>query len=272
MKINKTSLHIIYWIFVMVFLILIYGWSWGSFLGSFYFISLLLPVIIGTSYFVNYFLVPRYLFKKKYLHFILYSIYTIIFSLFFETAVFIFTFTYYIAYNYGNINRNIPDLFHFNEINPNAKDTLLLALVMYIIVFLTTIILITKQLIDNQKEITRLNEDMSKLKHPFLQIISQRKPVRIPYDDILYIESYSDSINIISKTNKEIRSKERLTTIEKKLPNTFLRIHRSFIVNLKYITGFNYDEVEISGTTLNIGRTYKTEVHQILNDGNKLSR
>ncbi len=128
----------------------------------------------------------------------------------------------------------------------------------------------TKQLVDNQQEVTSLRENMNELKHPFLQIISQRKSVRIPYDDIQYIESYSDFIKIKLGTSKEIISKERLSAIEKKLPNTFLRIHRSFIVNLKNITRFDYNEVEISGITLNIGRTYKNQVLQILKDGSKL--
>lgn len=256
MKFNRIYWHILYWIFIIFFLILIYGWSWGNNVEAFYFISLLLPVIISTSYFFNYFLVPKYLLQKKYFHFILYSIYTIIISLFLETAVSIFTITYYVSYN-------------FSEMNPNVNDTLLLALVMYLIVFLTSVILITKQLIDKQKVVTELKGDMNKLKTPFLQLISQRKHVRIPFDDILYIESYSDSIRIILMTNKEIKSKERLTNIERKLPNTFLRIHRSFIVNLKYIARFNYNEVEINGISLNIGRTYKIQVHQVLKEGSK---
>jgi len=257
MKISKIYLHIFYWILIILILVLIFGRSWGSSIEAFYFISLLLPIIIATSYFFNFYLAPRYLLQKKYFEFIIYSIYTIIISLFFELTVLIFTFTYLLEYNFG-------------EMNQNAFDTLLLALVMYLIVFFTSTILMTKQLVDNQQEVTSLRENMNELKHPFLQIISQRKSVRIPYDDIQYIESYSDFIKIKLGTSKEIISKERLSAIEKKLPNTFLRIHRSFIVNLKNITRFDYNEVEISGITLNIGRTYKNQVLQILKDGSKL--
>ena len=140
---------------------------------------------------------------------------------------------------------------------------------MYFIVFLTSIILITKQLIDRQKEFTQLQENQKKLNDPFLQIISQRKLLRIPFDDIQYIESYADFIKIKLEKNNEIISKERLVTIEKKLSNSFLRIHRSFIVNTKYISGFNYNLVEIKGFTLNIGRTYKNEVYQVLKNESK---
>ncbi|MEZ4839983.1 MAG: LytTR family DNA-binding domain-containing protein [Flavobacteriaceae bacterium] len=155
--------------------------------------------------------------------------------------------------------------------NQNASDTFLLALVMYVIVFFTSLILTMKQLINNQKEVTFLKENMEKLNDSFLQIISQRKSIRIPYDDILYIESYSDCIKIRSVMNEEITSKERLASIEKKLPNTFLRIHRSFIINLRYVSNFNYNEVKINEITLNIGRTYKNEVLKILKERNKLN-
>jgi DNA-binding LytR/AlgR family response regulator len=154
--------------------------------------------------------------------------------------------------------------------NKNASDTLMLAIVMYLIVFLTSVIIITKQLIEKQKEIYLLKENMNKLKHPFLHIISQRKSVRISYDEIQYIESYSDSIKFNLANNKEITSKERLSSIEKKLPDTFLRIHRSFIVNLKKVTRFDYDEVEVKETTLKIGRTYKNKALQILKGESKV--
>lgn len=254
MKIHKIYLHILYWFLIVLIVVLLFGRSWGSNIEAFYFTSLLLPIIIATSYFFNYYLVPKYLLRKRYVYFILYLIYTIIISLFLEMAVLIFTFSYLLEYN-------------FSEMNQNASDTVLLAVVMYLIVFFTSIILMAKQLLDNQKEVAGLKENLNKLEHPFLQVISQRKSVRILYDDIQYIESYSDFIKIKLGGNKEIVSNERLSTIEKKLPNTFLRIHRSFIVNLKYISRFDYNEVEIKGVTLNIGRTYKNQVLQILKDG-----
>ena len=124
--------------------------------------------------------------------------------------------------------------------------------------------LIAIQLVKNQSEVLSLRENMSKLKRPFLQIISQRKPVRIAYEDICYIESFTDFIKIRTILKNEITSTEKISVIEKKLPDTFLRIHRSFVVNMEKVTGFDYYEVRINDVALPIGRTYKKKVQQRL--------
>ncbi len=251
MKINKFYVHVLYWILVVILLTILFGRSWVDSVNAFYFISLLLPVIIATSYFFNYYLVPKFLLQKRYLRFFLYMAYTFILSLFLEMGVLIFTFTCLLKYN-------------FSDMSSNASDTLLLAVVMYLIVFVTSAILITIQLVNNQSEVLHLRENMSKLKQPFLQITSKRKPVRIAYEDLCYIESLTDFIKIRTISKDEIISTEKISVIEKKLPDTFLRIHRSFVVNLEKVTGFDYYKVRIQDTALPIGRTYKKKVQQRL--------
>ena len=108
-------------------------------------------------------------------------------------------------------------------------------------------------------EIENLKERNKKLQKSFLQVTSQRKSVKIPYEEISYIESLSDYINICSGANQPISSKIKISQIEKELPENFLRIHRSFIVNIEKISSFNYHAVEIDKISLNIGRTYKKD-------------
>ncbi|MDA3952130.1 MAG: LytTR family DNA-binding domain-containing protein [Bacteroidales bacterium] len=245
-KVNNPYYHIVYWIFIICILMFVFGRSWGNKMAAFYFISLLLPVIMATSYFFNYYLVPKFLLQKKYFQFGLYLTYTVVFSLFFEMIVLTFTFTYVLN-------------FHLSKFNPNASDTLLLAVIMYLIVFSGSFILMVKQLNENNREIQDLKENKEKMKRSFIQVISQRKLVRIFHNDITYIESNSDCIKVYSNV-QEIISKEKISNIEKKLPDTFLRIHRSFIVNKDKISRFDYNTVEINGIELNIGRTYKKGV------------
>ena len=170
----------------------VFGGSWGNKMAAFYFISLLLPVIMATSYFFNYYLVPKFLLQKKYFQFGLYLTYTVIFSLFFEMLVLTFTFIYVLN-------------FHLSKFNPNAFDTLLLAVIMYLIVFSGSFILMVKQLNEYNREIQDLKENKKKMKRSFIQVISQRKPVRIFHNDITYIESISDCIKIYSNAQEIIR-------------------------------------------------------------------
>ena len=150
--------------------------------------------------------------------------------------------------------------FHYDRISPIASDALTLGIVMYLIVFLGSFMLMAGQLRVHLTEIDKLKERNKKLQKSFLQVTSQRKSVKIPYEEISYIESLSDYIKIWSSTNQPISSKTKISQIEKELPENFLRIHRSFIINIEKISSFNYHAVEIDQTSLNIGRTYKKDV------------
>ncbi len=236
--------HLLFWVFVVILLTLIFGSSWGNSLNAFYFVSLLLPVVIATSYFFNYFLVPRFLLRKKYFYFGLYLFYTFVVSLYLELLVLTFSFIYLANFNLG-------------EINPYARDTLVLGIVLYMIVFLGSFLLMFQQLSGSKKKITGLINEKEKLQKNFFEVISNRKKIRLSYDEVLYIESLADYICIHALEGKEIISKEKISGIESRLPETFLRIHRSFIVNTEKVSGFNYYEIEIDGKFLNIGRSYK---------------
>jgi DNA-binding LytR/AlgR family response regulator len=65
-------------------------------------------------------------------------------------------------------------------------------------------------------------------------------------------------------------SKEKISNIASRLPDIFLRIHRSFIVNTDKIKEASYDEVRVDDVRLNIGRSYRNEVKEILNRYKKI--
>jgi DNA-binding LytR/AlgR family response regulator len=95
-------------------------------------------------------------------------------------------------------------------------------------------------------------------------LISNRQKARIAYDEILFIESLSDYIKVHTVDKGEITSKEKISVLAEKLPANFVRIHRSFVVNTNKLTRFNANEVELNGMNLNIGRSYKKRVVNIL--------
>ena len=70
---------------------------------------------------------------------------------------------------------------------------------------------------------------------------------------------------VIHTTSKEIRSNERISAIQKRLPaDMFIRIHRSFILNKVHITASNNDYISIGDTDLPIGRSYRPNVKELL--------
>ena len=101
-------------------------------------------------------------------------------------------------------------------------------------------------------------------KTDFIFVRSERKMVKINFDEILYIESLSDYIKIFTK-KKTIITRETISNMEAKLPNSrFLRIHRSFLVGIDKIDTYTNEFVEVANEELPISRTYKESVLQKL--------
>jgi DNA-binding LytR/AlgR family response regulator len=100
---------------------------------------------------------------------------------------------------------------------------------------------------------------------PFLYFRSNRKMIKVLLGDILYIEGLNDYIKIVT-SGKIIISKHVLSSLEEMLPaNSFVRIHKSFIIAINKIESFNADSVEIGKKEIPIGRLFKFNLNKILN-------
>lgn len=71
--------------------------------------------------------------------------------------------------------------------------------------------------------------------------------------EILYIESLLHYIIIYTKDN-EYKIKESISDFEHKLSDDFYRVHRSYLVSLKYITRISRTSVHIGKTELPLSR------------------
>lgn len=99
----------------------------------------------------------------------------------------------------------------------------------------------------------------------FIIIKSGSKHHKVALNSILYIESLKDYIKVHTIDNR-IVSKYKISDIEKELAEkSFLRVHRSFIVNLTKVTAFTPHDVEIGAVEIPIGVSYKGTVLEILN-------
>jgi hypothetical protein len=252
----KAYQHIIFWIVVTVVLTLLFSNWFGGHVEAFYFVSLLLPVVMATSYFFNYFLVPRYLFTRKFRQFGIFSFYMLVVSLCLELLASVMAMLLIV---YMGVNRA----------GPLVTDVFTLAVILYFVVLFKSFILLIKHYFLDQKVIGELEQQQSKLKKGYLTIRSNRKTSRIDYDDLLYIESLADYIKIHRDSGQEVLSKEKISHVEKELPDSFIRIHRSFIVNRSKVTSFTREYIILGELELPIGRTYKKEVVDLLRAASK---
>nr|MBP7498629.1 LytTR family transcriptional regulator DNA-binding domain-containing protein [Chryseobacterium sp.] len=100
------------------------------------------------------------------------------------------------------------------------------------------------------------NED-SKNSHFFIKSSGQQH--RINFDDILYVESIKDYVNIKTE-NQEYIVLDTLKSLENQLPENFIRVHKSFILNLDKIEKIDVKNVFLnSGKEIPIGETYKSD-------------
>ncbi|MFA9371067.1 MAG: LytR/AlgR family response regulator transcription factor [Labilibaculum antarcticum] len=251
-KSKNPYYHISYWIFAILVLSRTFLFSWGNKTAGFLFVSMLLVVVMGTSYFFNYVLVPKFYLTKRYKRFAFYTFCTAIISVYLEFIVLIFSYIYIVNFNY-------------KDLSPNASNLALLMVILYLLVFIGSFLLMINQIIENRQVIQQLLEEKEKMKKSSLEIMSNRKITKIAYDDIVYIESLSDYIKVIT-SNKEITSKEKISRLSERLPDTFLRIHRSFIINTDRIKERSLDEVLVDDISLHIGRSYRKAVKELLNN------
>jgi DNA-binding LytR/AlgR family response regulator len=108
------------------------------------------------------------------------------------------------------------------------------------------------------------NETLQTEDHKFMFVRSDRKMIKIDFNSINYIESYSDYLKIHLNTETVV-TRETITAIEEKLPESqFLRIHRSFIVSIPKIESFTNEYISIHNNDLTISRSYKKEVLRVL--------
>jgi DNA-binding LytR/AlgR family response regulator len=98
----------------------------------------------------------------------------------------------------------------------------------------------------------------------FIYIQDGKNIFKILYDDVLYFEGYGEYVRVIT-AGKNYMVRDSLTGFEHKYSTEyFIRIHKSYIVNIQKITGFNTIQVILKNTQLPIGRIYREKVMSVL--------
>lgn len=99
----------------------------------------------------------------------------------------------------------------------------------------------------------------------FLFIKTEYRHQKVAFSDILYIEGLRDYFAVHTKNGK-ILSLERMKNILRVLPGqTFLKIHKSYIINITHIDFIEKGRIVINKTYLPVGETFKAEVYARLN-------
>ena len=98
----------------------------------------------------------------------------------------------------------------------------------------------------------------------FLVIRADRKSRKVFFQDIDYIESIKDYVRIHTLSER-IMTKMTLNEMESRVPaGSFLRVHRSYIVNVNKVTALTSHDVEIGNIEIPVGDTYRKRIERIM--------
>ena len=95
----------------------------------------------------------------------------------------------------------------------------------------------------------------NKTKH--ILIKDHKAITKVQFTDILFIEAYGSYTNLYTN-NKFYTISKTIKSIIPNFPKTFVRVHRSYAVNLDHVISFNKDEVLMNNETkIKISRAKK---------------
>ncbi|WP_421875651.1 LytR/AlgR family response regulator transcription factor [Marinoscillum sp.] len=93
-------------------------------------------------------------------------------------------------------------------------------------------------------------------------IKEDKKSYRVPLDQLLHIESIGDYVKVYT-TDKTYLSSDTLKSLETQLPHPFMRVHKSFIVNMDQVAYLEGNRLKIQNTMVPIGYAYRESVSKL---------
>lgn len=101
----------------------------------------------------------------------------------------------------------------------------------------------------------------------FLLVKADRRFYKVNFTDIKYIEGLKDYVVLYTSSQKLITAMN-LKTIHQKIPNTvFIRVSKSYLVNMAYVDSFDHHTIYIGDVEIPIGDVYRNEFFRIYTEG-----
>ncbi len=236
---SRIATHVLFWALYYA----LFGYIWaknGEYLASYFLEFILLPIRIMAVYLTIYWQIPRYLLAVKLPQFLAFYLLLMLIS---GTLQHLFIFFFY------------EPIFGGNAITLFDLSSLLRAVILInsTVLFVSSIKI--AQLFIQQKERFHDLENRPE-SGSGIEIKAEKRVHRVDANDILYIEGLGNYVAFVMHDQKII-SYISLKEALKILPGTFVRVHKSFIVNKSHVKSYNSEDVEIGEKYIPIGRSYR---------------
>jgi DNA-binding LytR/AlgR family response regulator len=115
-------------------------------------------------------------------------------------------------------------------------------------------------------EVTTPAEEYKKNPEAFVYLKVDKSMQKVFVNEILFIESWKDYVKIFLASGKSFLVKQSIGAMENLLSeHSFIRVHRSYMVSMEKISGYNNATIQVEGKEIPIGRLYKQQVTQAIN-------
>lgn len=93
----------------------------------------------------------------------------------------------------------------------------------------------------------------------------QGKMVKVPAIEVSHFEAYDNYCFLHTNDNKFLIT-HTLKSVEEKLPqHHFLRVHRSFVINIKHIDFIDESNVYVNSHKISVGKSHRDELLKMIN-------
>lgn len=86
-------------------------------------------------------------------------------------------------------------------------------------------------------------------------------------DEILYLKADNNATDFFMKDGRKISAYKTLKSFEQKLPENFMRVHQSYIINSKYVSRINYGKsictLKNDTNGLPFSKSYKEKIDEL---------
>ncbi len=93
----------------------------------------------------------------------------------------------------------------------------------------------------------------------FIFIKANSKNIKLFLYEIKYLEAMGDYVKVVSDFNSYMVL-STMKHFEKELPENFMRVHKSFIVNMNRVEGYDHKNVSVGGISIPISRNKKQDI------------
>jgi DNA-binding LytR/AlgR family response regulator len=115
------------------------------------------------------------------------------------------------------------------------------------------------------KIIASFQTSTADLEKDSIYIKADGKLINLKYDEILFIESMGDYVKYVTAT-KKFMTHSTLKAVEEKMKrNNFLKVHRSYIVNINKIKDIQDNSLLIEGNVIPVSKSHKPDLFKSLN-------